>query len=133
MPRPCFLVLDPEHSGSISTRKLVIETAKFNVITAYSSAEAVESVLRFPNIDGALLDARFYDMPPAELIRQIRELKPNLPVIVISVPGQEPPPGADYIVDSLRPQAILELLQTLCPKETEAIVRHDRDLEASGE
>jgi hypothetical protein len=39
MIRPCFLVVDQEHSGSISTRKLVIETAKFNVLTAYSGAE----------------------------------------------------------------------------------------------
>lgn len=27
MVRPCFLVIDREYSGSISTRKLVIETA----------------------------------------------------------------------------------------------------------
>jgi hypothetical protein len=34
MDRPCFLVVDREYPGSISTRKLVIETGKFNVITA---------------------------------------------------------------------------------------------------
>jgi hypothetical protein len=34
MDRPCFLVVDQEYPGSISTRKLVIETGKFNVITA---------------------------------------------------------------------------------------------------
>lgn len=36
MIRPCFLVIDREFPGSISTRKLVLETAKFNVLTAYS-------------------------------------------------------------------------------------------------
>ena len=40
--RPCFIVVDPEHSDSISTRKLVIESAKLNVITAYSAAEALD-------------------------------------------------------------------------------------------
>ena len=48
MVRPCFLVIDREYASSISTRKLVIETAKLNVITAYSGAEAIETLKRFP-------------------------------------------------------------------------------------
>jgi CheY-like chemotaxis protein len=55
--RPCFLVVDREFPGSISTRKLVIETAKFNVLTAYSGEEAIETLKRFPAIDGIVLDA----------------------------------------------------------------------------
>lgn len=42
MPSPYFLVIDREVGGSISTRKLVIETAKLNVITAYSAAESMK-------------------------------------------------------------------------------------------
>ena len=57
MIRPCFLVVDQEHSGSISTRKLVIETAKFNVITAYTGAEAIQTLNKFPAIDAVVLDA----------------------------------------------------------------------------
>lgn len=63
MTRPCFLVVDREHSGSISTRKLVIETAKFNVITAYSSDEAIDTLRRFPAVSGIVLDAGMKDMP----------------------------------------------------------------------
>ena len=133
MSRPCFLVLDPEHAGSISTRKLVIETAKFNVLTAYSSAEAVETLRRFPNVDGALIDGQVHDLAPAELIRRIRELKPNLPIVLIAVPGQPPPLGADHIIDSLSPKAILDVLSALCPAEVEAIIQHDRELESSGQ
>jgi hypothetical protein len=48
MIRPCFLVIDQEHSNSISTRKLVIETARFNVLTAYSGAEAIQTLKNFP-------------------------------------------------------------------------------------
>ena len=39
--------MDAEFPGSISSRKLVIETAKFNVITAYSGTEAIETLERF--------------------------------------------------------------------------------------
>ena len=48
--RPCFLVIDHEFPDSISTRKLVLETAKYNVITAYSGNEAVETLKLFPNV-----------------------------------------------------------------------------------
>ena len=50
MTRPCFLVVDREFAGSISSRKLLIETAKFNVITAYSGSEAIELFDRFPGM-----------------------------------------------------------------------------------
>ena len=39
MIRPCYLVVDREFASSISTRKLFIEAAKLNVITAYSGVE----------------------------------------------------------------------------------------------
>ncbi len=34
MVRPCFLAVDREYALSLSARKLIIETAKLNVITA---------------------------------------------------------------------------------------------------
>jgi hypothetical protein len=45
MYRPCFLVVDHEYPASVSSRKLVLETAKFNVITAYSNLEACGAFL----------------------------------------------------------------------------------------
>ena len=69
MTRPCFLVIDREFPGSISTRKLVIETAKFNVITAYSGLEAFDTVQRFPALSGAVVDGGIEDIPCADLVR----------------------------------------------------------------
>ncbi len=48
MVRPCFLVIDHEHAGTISTRKLVIESAKLNVLTAFSGEEALAMLKKFP-------------------------------------------------------------------------------------
>ena len=48
MIRPCFLVIDKQYPGSISARKLVIETAMLNVITAYSAEEAVATLPASP-------------------------------------------------------------------------------------
>src|SRR5947209_16255904 len=115
MTRPCFMVLDPEHPGSISTRKLVIETAKFNVITAYSAEEAIQTVERFQGIDGAVLDGRVLDMPLKTLIQRVRKLKKEIPIVVITAPGADRAEGADYIVDSLSPRSLLDVLQQICP------------------
>jgi CheY-like chemotaxis protein len=88
MTRPCFLVIDREFAGSISTRKLVIETAKFNVITAYSGHEAVATLKRFPNMDGVVMDADIQDMSCPEMVQALKALHPGIPVIAICSPRQ---------------------------------------------
>ncbi len=128
MTRPCFIVLDREHSGTISTRKLVIESEKFNVITAFSGAEAVESLERFPAVDAAVLNAAIQDMPCHEVISKIRSRAPKLPIIVVQGPGGPECPGADHIIDSFDPVAIIKLLHRLFPRAVEAIKQRDHSL-----
>jgi CheY-like chemotaxis protein len=91
--RPCFLVVDREFSGKIPTRKLIIETAKFNVIRAYSGVEAIESVQNFPSLDGMVLDAGLSDRPADEVVRELKKLQPTLPIVVICAPGADECPG----------------------------------------
>jgi CheY-like chemotaxis protein len=128
MIRPCFLVVDREFSANISTRKLIIETAKFNVITAYSGAEALETVQRFPAIDGVVLDIGVRDMSACDVVRQIKRDYPNLPIIVICLPGSEECPEADHHLEFFDPASLLELLQNLRPKETEEIQARNQKL-----
>ena len=71
--RPCFLVADREFSENISSCKLIIETAKFNVIRAYSAADTVEFVQRFPVLDGIVLDAGLRDRPADEVVRETQK------------------------------------------------------------
>ena len=121
MVRPCFLVIDREFPGSISTRKLVIETAKFNVLTAYSGVEAREMFARFPKISGAVLDAGLEDVSCEEMVREIKATQPNLPIIVVGAPGSQECPEADYQLDSFQPALLLEILRGLMPSETQTI------------
>ena len=129
MLRPCFLVVDQEHSGSISTRKLVIETAKFNVITAYSGAEALETLKRFPALNGVVLDAGVPDITCAEVVAQIKAMQPSLPVIVVGRPGRLDCGGEDTFLESFDPRKLLDLLQKLQPQETAIIKKRDEDLQ----
>lgn len=121
MVRPCFLVIDREFPGSISTRKLVLETAKFNVLTAYSGAEAREMFARFPAISGAVLDAGLEDVSCEEMVRHLKSEQPDLPVIVVGAPGSMECSGADYQLESFLPAKLLEILRGLMPMETQAI------------
>ena len=125
MARPCFLVVDREFSANISTRKLVIETAKFNVITAYSGREALEVFRRFPAVDGVVLDGGIDDISAEELTEELKAIQPKIPVVVIAFPGFDGCPRADFHLESFNPAKLLEILRGLKPKESALIERHD--------
>jgi len=125
--RPCFLVIDREFPGSISTRKLVLETAKFNVITAYSGREGLETMRRFPGIDGVVMDGDVEDIPSDELMQSFKSLAPETPVIVICPPSGFYP-NADLRVDSFQPGLLLEALRGLRSKEAKEIINHEEKI-----
>jgi DNA-binding NtrC family response regulator len=130
--RPCFLVIDREFAGSISTRKLLIETAKFNVITAYSGREAIETVERFPAVNGVVLDASLGDMECDELIKELKRIAPGMPTISIEG-GSMTCEIADYNVPSFDPAKLLEVLRGLQPAESDVIDRRDEALNREAE
>jgi CheY-like chemotaxis protein len=128
MIRPCFLVIDREFPGSISTRKLVIETAKFNVLTAYSGKEAVEVFTRFPAVSGVVLDGGLDDITCDEVAEKIKLLQPMVPIIVITTPGFKGCPAADYQLESFEPVKLLEILRSLKPEASAAIEKRNEEL-----
>jgi DNA-binding response OmpR family regulator len=130
MVRPCLLVIDREHSGTISTRKLVIESSKFNVITTYSGAETIQTFDRFPAVDAVILNASVRDMSCDEIITTVRERAPKIPIIVVQGPGGPECPGANHYLASFAPVELLELLNRLFPRAMQAIKRQDDVLKA---
>ena|GEM_PF-637266 len=129
MVRPCFLVIDREFPGSISTRKLVLETAKYNVITAYSAREAIDTLRIFPAVSGIILDKSIRDMPCADLVREIRAFDPSRPIVLIAGPSLEVCDDADYILEFYTPEALLEIVRRICPEDASAIAAHTIELE----
>jgi response regulator RpfG family c-di-GMP phosphodiesterase len=121
MTRPCFLVVDREYASSISTRKLVIETAKLNVITAYSGAEAIETLKRFPAVNGVVMDANIPDMPGDELAAALKAIQPKIVIVAIAGPGRDHCVHADHHLDTFEPARLLELLKRLEPEKSAAI------------
>jgi len=128
MNRPCFLVIDREFPGSISTRKLVIETAKFNVLTAYSGKEALEIFKRFPAVSGIVLDGGLDDVSCSDVAIEVKQLQPKIPIIVIAAPGFSGCPQADYLLESFDPAKLLETLRRLKPEASAEIERRNEEL-----
>jgi CheY-like chemotaxis protein len=118
MVRPCFLVVDKQYPGNISTRKLVIETALLNVLTAYSAEEAIATLARFPDVDGIVIDTEVYGMPCRKLIDELRKISHDIPVVTVSPSGHDRCGGEQYHVCSYDPQDLLDQLQAICSKET---------------
>ena len=117
MVRPCFLVIDKQYPGSISARKLVIETALLNVITAYSAEEAVQTLARYPNVDGIVLDTEVHGASCRQLIERLRSIRAHIPIVTVSPTGYEPCGGEQHHVSSYDPQQLLEQIRQLCEKE----------------
>jgi CheY-like chemotaxis protein len=114
MIRPCFLVLDNQYPGSISARKLVIETAQLNVITAYSAKEALALLARFPDVNGIVFDTDTPGMPCKEFIRRLRAIRSDVPLVSVSPSGHDRCDGEQYHVSSYDPQALLSQLRHIC-------------------
>ena len=128
--RPCFIFVDREHSGSISMRKLIIESAKFNVLTARDGAEAIETFERFPAVNGVILNAAVRDIPCSEVIAFLRSRAPRLPIIVVQGPAVPECPGGDYYIDSFDPVQLLEILRDLFPRAPSPSKQQDNALKA---
>lgn len=112
--RPAFIVVDPEHPGSISTRKLLLETAKLNVLTCYSGAEAIGTLHRFPNVDAVVLNVDIRDIDCSEITRQMKAAAPNVPIILISGPGHNSGcKGVDHQLSTYEPKELLDLVHKL--------------------
>ncbi len=112
--RPTLLVAEREPENALSVRKLVLETAKFNVITAYSAAEALEAFRAFPAVSAAVITSNIGPESDCETIaREIKETKPHIPIMYLSPTGMVECNWADYQMSTYEPEELLTLVRKL--------------------
>lgn len=127
--RPCFIILDYDFPGSVSARKLVIESAKLNVITAYSAQEAIETLERFPRVDGVVVNANLEGhMSCREIIEALRRARSSIRIVTVSATGHDPCGGEQFHVSSYDPRQLLNVLEQMSPESTRAI-KHESERE----
>ena len=104
-----LLMIEPEQPEALSARKLVIETVKHNVITAYNPEIGMNLLHRFPAVDAVFVHADCLHTH-GTLLKQIKEFVPDTPLIVGVPSANQIIPEANFIVDSHMPSALVDLL-----------------------
>ena len=112
LPRPTFLVAEPEPEQALSARKLLLETFKFNVITAHSEQETVDLLRLFPHISALILHCGITNFNAESVIHLVKANTPQLPVIALT-PTEREFAWADHVVHSHDPQELLQLVHRL--------------------
>ncbi|HKW26767.1 MAG TPA: hypothetical protein VJN48_13360 [Terriglobales bacterium] len=112
MARPTFLMAEPEPEQAISARKLVLETAKFNVITAHSAREATELCQRFPDIDALIVHGSLQG-DCAKIVAQFKRGDEKKPAILLTPSASTSCDGVDHSISSHSPEDLLRLLRQL--------------------
>lgn len=108
--RLVVLMIEVEQPEGISARKLLLETARHNVITAYGGNVGLALLRRFPNVDVAVVHTQLADSSFDQTVQGLKAINPRLPIIGITPAADQVWRGADHIVSSHDPQALLTLL-----------------------
>jgi len=108
--RVIVLMIEIEQPEGLSARKLVLETSKHNVLTAYNGITGIELFRRFADVDAVVIHVDVNNPPFEEVVRRIRQIRPRIPIIALSPVGPVPLDGVDYVIPSHEPQAILKVL-----------------------
>ena len=105
------LIIEVEQPEGLSARKLVLETAKHNVLTAYNGADGVELLRRFPKVDVVIAHIEVRDIPFNRLVRMVKEIRPDVRIVALSPDGAGDIGDADFVVPSHEPQKLMQLLK----------------------
>jgi hypothetical protein len=110
MRRPTLIVAEPEPGQALSTRKLVLETAKFNVLTAHSTAEALDIFQSFPNatcviaVEGETIDCE-------RVLQFARAIREDILLIALSPRHGFRCRSANHHLSSHDPEALVQLVR----------------------
>jgi CheY-like chemotaxis protein len=103
-------MVEVEQPEGISARKLILEAARHNVITAYNGKDALELLRRFPNVDVAVVHTELEDTSFENTVRQLKKIRRDLSIVGISPALDRHVKGLDHLISSYDPQLLLQLL-----------------------
>lgn len=112
MKRKCFLVAEPSSPEGISTRKLLLETAYYNVVTCYSPEELLDTAPLFPNVDAAVVHAELLRKDPRVLVK-LRGVFGTKPIVLLTSSGHDASAVADVTLPSHDPQLLMGKLREM--------------------
>ena len=109
--RLAFLIVESEPAQGLSTRKLLLESAKHNVVTAYSSEEGIRMFKRFPNVDAVVIDSELKGNE--HLAIGVKEINPRIMIVCLCPREGVKESWADETMNSHDPAALLKMLEEM--------------------
>ncbi len=121
-----LLLIDDQESG-LATRKLMLETRGYKVLTALSGREGLNLLSREP-VDLLILDYRMPEMDGGEVARQVKQRSPELPIILLSGVVTDFPPEVlghvdAHLVKGQPPAELLRMVDDLAGQEVRTTKR----------
>ena len=91
----------------------MLETAKFNVVTAHSGQETIDLLNKFPAVDGVIVHSELHDLSAAEVFQDVKKADARKPTILLISGVARSRKDADYTVASDEPDTLLQLVRKL--------------------
>ena len=112
--RLTFLIVEAEPEEGLSTRKLLIETAKHNVLTAYNGEEGKATLDRFPKVDAIVFDMGVNDVSCEEFLTYMKKSQGHYEFIALCKNDAEEAQAkkcANEVVSAHDPAGLLSMLE----------------------
>jgi DNA-binding response OmpR family regulator len=111
--RLAFLVVEVEPGQALSTRKLLLESAKHNVLTAHSPEEGERMFRRFPHVDVVAIDGSFGHEGCRKLARHLKAQNESIRIVAFMPNVGARCSWADATTSSHDPAGLLQLLEEM--------------------
>ena len=108
--RPTIIVLDVPTEDTLSNRKLVLEIAKFNVLTAFTVQELIATAQKF-DADAFVVDTLLPDPDVKGIGGMLKHQFPGKPIVAVGADNTEI--EADRFVEVNRPERLCDTLREL--------------------
>jgi CheY-like chemotaxis protein len=100
---------------ALRVRKLLLTSAGYRVLTAASGEEGLAAFKENP-VELVIADHFLTDKSGAEIAAEMKQLKPEVPILIVSA-ASEPPPGLEFSDGFLSkgegPDALLDAIARL--------------------
>ena len=114
LEQPLILCID-DAEIALRVRKLLLTSAGYSVLTASSGEEGLETFKQNP-IELVIADHFLSDTTGAEIAREMKEFKPEVPILIVSAASEEPA-GLEFVDGFLSkgegPDALLDKVARL--------------------
>ncbi len=114
---PLVLCID-DAEVALRVRKLLLASAGYAVLTAASGEEGLE-LFKQNSVDLVIADHFLSQKTGAEIAREMKELRPEVPILIVSAASEEPP-GLEFSDGFLSkgegPDVLLDTIATLLKK-----------------